>query len=147
MKYLVNNDLNDFEKFIKSNVPYGDLTLMLRDGTTKVYDVTCKIDKLGNASFQHEGNLIMSFQISRILYTVDVNTQIDVSDIVEHSPFITSDDSYFKPNETYIIKYIESGDHSVQTGILKCYNKITIIDGKFSFDKNVTIISSRKLIL
>ena len=79
--------------------------------------------------------------------TVDVNTQIDVSDIVEHSPFITSDDSYFKPNETYIIKYIESGDNRVNTGILKCHEVIRLLDGKFSFDKNVTIISSRKLIL
>lgn len=147
MKYLVNSDLNDFENFLKKKVPYGDLTLMLKDGTTKLYDVICKFDKLGNVSFQHEGKLIMSFHIRRILYTVDVDTQIDVSDIVEHSPFITSDDSYFKPNETYIVKYIEPGDHSVQTGILKCYNKVTIIDGKFSFDKNVTIISSRKLIV
>ena len=147
MKYLVNNDLHDFEKFLKNKVPYGDLTLILKDGTTKLYDVTCECDKLGNASFQHEGNKIFSFQISRILYTVDVNTQIDVSDIVEHSPFITSDDSYFKPNETYIVKYIKSGDHSVQTGILKCFKYVRIIDGTFSFDKNVTIISSRKLIL
>lgn len=30
MKYLVNTDLHDFEKFLKSKVPYGDLTLMLK---------------------------------------------------------------------------------------------------------------------
>lgn len=147
MKYLVNNDLHDFENFLKSKVPYSDLTLMLKDGTTKLYDVKCRVDKLGNASFTHEKNTILSFQITRILYTVDINTQIDVSDIVEHSPFITSADSYFKPNETYIIKYVKSGDHVVQTGILKCFKYVRIIDGTFSFDKDVTIISSRKLII
>ena len=147
MKYLVNNDLHDFESFLKKKVPYSDLTLMLKDGTTKVYDVTCKCDKLGNAKFTHEENIIMPFQIKRILYTVDINTQIDVSDIVEHSPFITSDDSYFKPNETYIVKYIKSGDHAVQTGILKCFKNVRIIDGTFSFDKDVTIVSSRRLII
>lgn len=147
MKYLVNNDLNDFEKFLKTKVPYGDLTLMLKDGTTKLYDVTCKCDKLGNASFQHEGNKIFSFQISRILYTIDVDTQIDVSDIVEHSPFVTPDNSYFKSNESYIVKYIVSGDNRVNTGILKCHEAIRLLDGKFIFDMNATILSSRKLIL
>ena len=147
MKYLVNNDLHDFEKFLKNKVPYGDLTLMLKDGTTKLYDVTCECDKLGNASFQHEGNKIFSFQISRILYTVDVNTQIDVSDIVEHSPFVAPDNSYFKSNESYIVKYIVSGDNRVNTGILKCHEAIRLLDGKFIFDMNATILSSRKLIL
>lgn len=145
MKYLVNNDLHDFEKFLKSKVPYGDLTLMLKDGTTKLYDVKCRVDKLGNASFTHEANPVMGFNILKILYTVDVNIEIELTDTKEHSPFITFDDSYFKANETYIVKYVETGDHEVKTGILKCSDKIKVINGKFIFDVSGRVISSRRL--